>query len=254
MKKSGAPVLNPLRNLSKAKTNSMIVDQNSSFCGILPVNKSTNSTSFHLVHLLRKRTGIEKIGHAGTLDPFATGVMVMLIGRQFTRLSNQFLFADKEYRATIQLGQTTDSFDIDGRIMTRSDHIPTLFDLEQALLSFQGDCLQIPPMFCAKKIGGQKLYDLARKGLSIERAPTTVRLHTNLIGYEYPHVELHIICSKGTYIRTLAHDLGELLHSGAFLSALSRTRSGPFSLSDCISQENILNPDFNIVPFIRRSA
>lgn len=232
----------------------MIVAQNSTFCGILPVNKSINCTSFHLVHLLRKRTQIEKIGHAGTLDPFASGVMVMLIGREFTRLSNQFLFADKEYRAVIQLGQTTDTFDIDGQILSRSDHVPTLSDVEQTLLSFQGDCLQIPPMFSAKKIGGQKLYDLARKGMNVERAPTQVRLHTTLIRYEYPHVELHIVCSKGTYIRTLAHDLGELLHSGAFLLTLSRTRSGSFTLAQCMAQENIQNPDFDIVPFIKRTA
>ena len=249
-KKSAAPVLNRLNS----KTNLMIVDQNSSFCGVLPVNKTIDCTSFHLVHLLRKRTQIEKIGHAGTLDPFATGVMVMLIGRQFTRLSNQFLFANKEYRATIQLGQTTDTFDIDGQILTRSDYVPALSDVGQALLSFQGDCLQIPPMFSAKKIGGQKLYDLARKGISIERAPAPVRLHTTLVRYEYPCIELHIVCSKGTYIRTLAHDLGQLLHAGAFLSALSRTRSGPFTLSDCIAQENILDPDFDLNPFIRKTT
>jgi len=231
----------------------MTIAQNCSFCGILPVNKSKNCTSFHLVHLLRKRTGIEKIGHAGTLDPFATGVMVMLIGRDYTRLSNQFLYADKEYRGMIRLGQTTNTFDIDGQILTHSDHIPSLFDVEQALLSFQGDCQQIPPMFSAKKIGGQKLYDLARKGLSVERAPTTVCLHTTLIRYEYPHIELHITCSKGTYIRSLAHDLGQLLHAGGFLSALSRTRSGTFKLSDCIEQENISNSNFDIAPFIRRT-
>ncbi len=235
-------------------TNPMFADQCSSLCGVLPVNKSTNCTSFHLVYLLRKRTRIEKIGHAGTLDPFATGVMVMLIGRQFTRLSNQFLFSDKEYRATIRLGQTTDTFDIDGQILTHSDHVPTLYDVEQALLSFQGDCLQIPPMFSAKKIKGQKLYDLARKGVVVERAPTTVRLHTTLISYEYPYLELHIVCSKGTYIRTLAHDLGEILRSGAFLSKLSRMRSGPYALSDCIDQENISNPDFDIAPFIQRTV
>ena len=234
-------------------TNQMTFSQNSSFCGILPVNKAVKCTSFHLVHLLRKRTQIEKIGHAGTLDPFATGVMVMLIGRQFTRLSNQFLYADKEYRATIQLGQTTDTFDIDGQVLTQSDHVPSLFDLEQALLSFQGDCLQVPPMFSAKKIAGQKLYDLARKGITVERAPNQVRIHTTLIRYEYPHVELHIVCSKGTYIRTLAYDLGELLGSGAFLHALCRTRSGPYSLSDCIPQEEISNRDFDFLPFIKRT-
>jgi tRNA pseudouridine55 synthase len=229
-----------------------LLDQSSTFCGILPVNKAVDCTSFHLVHLLRKRTQIEKIGHAGTLDPFATGVMVMLIGREFTRLSNQYLSLTKEYHATVQLGQTTDTFDIDGQIVKRSDHIPSLSDLEQALLSFQGDCLQIPPMFSAKKINGHKLYDLARKGLSVERAHVKVRLQTTLIRYEYPCVELQIDCSKGTYIRTIAHDLGEFLGSGAFLAALTRTRSGQFTLSDCIAQDQIMNRDFDLAPFIKR--
>jgi len=229
----------------------MILTSTSTQCGILPVDKAADCTSFHLVHLLRKRTGIEKIGHAGTLDPFATGVMVMLIGREFTKLSNQFLFADKEYRATIRLGQTTDTFDIDGQITSHSDHVPTLAEIEEALLSFQGDCLQIPPMFSAKKINGQKLYDLARKGVNIERAPTQVRLHTTLIRYEYPDLELHIACSKGTYIRSLANDLGTLLKSGGFLSALARTRSGSFTIDDCIAQKNILDPAFDLAPWIR---
>ncbi|MBF8262655.1 MAG: truB [Parachlamydiales bacterium] len=203
--------------------------------------------------MLRRKTRIETIGHAGTLDPFAAGVMVMLIGRPYTRLSNQFLSADKQYRATIQLGQTTDTFDIDGRILNRSDHIPSLSDLEQALVSFQGECLQIPPMFSAKKIGGQKLYDLARKGKTIDRKPVPVRLCTTLIHYAYPLIEIDIACSKGTYIRTLAHDLGAMLGCGAFLSALTRTRSGTFTLSDCIAQESLKDPSFNITPFLRKA-
>ncbi len=176
----------------------------------------------------------------------------MLIGRQFTRLSNQFLCNDKEYRAIVRLGQTTDTFDIDGQILTTSDYAPTLAEVEEALLSFQGDCLQTPPMFSAKKINGQKLYDLARKGVQVEREPKTFRLKTTLIRYEYPEIELHIACSKGTYIRTLAYDLGNLLKSGAFLSALTRVRSGSFTLSDCISQENISNAEFDIASYIRR--
>jgi tRNA pseudouridine55 synthase len=223
-------------------------------CGILPVNKAPASTSFHLVAMLRKRLHIDKIGHAGTLDPFATGVMVMLIGRSFTRLSDQFLSADKEYRAQITLGQTTDTFDIDGQVLSKSGHIPSLADLEQALIAFQGDCVQIPPMFSAKKVGGKKLYDLARKGVTVERAPIKVRLLTKLLGYEYPRIELNVTCSKGTYIRTLAQDLGGALGCGGFLSTLSRTRSGSFTLSDCIDQEKIADPSFDLTPFLRKST
>ena len=224
--------------------------ENSAFCGILPVNKSIGCTSFTLVSMLRRRTRIEKIGHAGTLDPFASGVMVLLIGRQFTRLSDQLLTADKQYRATVQLGKTTDSYDIDGQILSESDKIPTLAELETALLSFQGECSQIPPMFSAKKIQGQKLCDLARKGITIERESVRVQMQTRLLKYEYPYVELDVSCSKGTYIRSLAHDLGALLGSGAFLSALCRTRSGNFLLSECLDQSLI--PDADLTPFLRK--
>lgn len=221
--------------------------------GILPVNKSANCTSFHLVAMLRRKTRIETIGHAGTLDPFATGVMVMLIGRPFTRISNQLLSADKHYRATIHLGRTTDTFDIDGRILSRSDRIPSLSDVEQALRSFHGECWQTPPMFSAKKIAGRKLYDLARQGKTVEREAVRVRLHTTLLQYAYPYVEIDIDCSKGTYIRALAHDLGSLLGCGAFLSSLIRTKSGSFSLTDCIAQERLNDPVFDIRPFLRKS-
>ncbi len=227
--------------------------ENPRLCGILPVNKAASVTSFHLVALLRRRTKIDKIGHAGTLDPFATGVMVMLIGKNYTRLSNQFLSADKRYRATLTLGQTTDTYDIDGKVQSESSLIPSLADVEKALLSFQGTCSQIPPMFSAKKIQGQKLCDLARKGISIERAPIEVQLSTHLISYVYPHLELDVSCSKGTYIRTLAYDLGSMLGCGAHLSSLCRTRSGSLLLSDCIDQQAILDPNFDLSPFLRKA-
>jgi tRNA pseudouridine55 synthase len=202
--------------------------------------------------MLRKRTKIETIGHAGTLDPFATGVMIMLIGKTFTRLSDRLLSADKEYKATIEFGTTTDTYDIDGTILTRSNREPTHAELEQALLAFQGECLQVPPMFSAKKIKGQKLCDLARKGVSIEREPVKVHLSTHLLSYVYPFAELLVTCSKGTYIRSLTHDLGQHLGCGAFLSALTRTRSGTYSLLDCIDQKSILDPDFNLSPYLRK--
>lgn len=227
--------------------------ENPRFCGILLVNKAPAATSFHLVSLLRRRTKIEKIGHAGTLDPFATGVMVMLVGKNYTRISNQFLSADKQYRATLMLGQSTDTYDIDGKVQSQSPHVPSLADVEQALVSFQGICTQIPPMFSAKKVQGQKLCDLARKGVTIERASIQIELSTKLLSYSYPHIHLDISCSKGTYIRTIAHDLGQMLGCGAHLSALSRTRSGSFLLSDCIEQQSILDANFDLTPFLRKS-
>src|ERR1044071_8129101 len=122
--------------------------------GILLVDKKKGSTSFRLVSLLRKRTGIKKIGHAGTLDPFATGVMVMLIGREYTKRSDEFLCSDKEYRATLQLGIATDTYDIEGQILSRSDKIPSTQELELALKTFCGEISQIPPMYSAKKVDG----------------------------------------------------------------------------------------------------
>ncbi len=178
--------------------------------------------------------------------------MVILIGRLYTRLSDRFLTADKQYRATIRFGETTDTYDSDGQILSTSTRIPTPEELKQALLSFQGECTQIPPMFSAKKVNGQKLYDLARKGVTIERKPVPVRLSTQLLSYEYPKAELLVDCSKGTYIRSLAYDLGEMLGCGAHLSALTRTKSGAYSLEECVSQEQLKNPDFDFKPFLRK--
>lgn len=205
--------------------------------GILAVNKPKNKTSFSLVAALRRKTGIKKIGHAGTLDPFATGVMVMLIGKTYTRQSESLMSQDKEYLATVHLGIETDSFDIDGKIIAENSHVPSLETIEQAIAQFQGTMLQIPPMFSAKKVKGKKLYELARKGIEIERAPVQIQLKTELVSYHYPELKLKIECSKGTYIRTIAHDLGAMLHTGAHLSALVRTRSGTFHLKDCLDGE-----------------
>ncbi len=221
--------------------------------GILLVDKTPNSTSFHLVSILRRLTRIEKIGHAGTLDPFATGVMVMLIGREYTQKSDQFLLSDKQYKATCHLGITTDTFDLDGQVISRSDLTPSLKQVELAIAPFQGEILQIPPMFSAKKIEGKKLYDLARRGLTVERQPIKVHLKIQILRYEYPHLEILVDCTKGTYIRALADDLGQSLGCGAHLSALCRTRSGSFSLEECIPQAHLKKPDFDVTPYLRRS-
>jgi len=222
--------------------------------GILLVDKAAGCTSFDLVALLRRLTKIEKIGHAGTLDPFATGVMVMLIGREFTRRSDEFLSSDKKYRASLTLGIATDTFDKEGQIVSQNDLIPSLQEIEKALLYFQGEILQVPPMFSAKKIKGQKLCDLARKGISIQREPVKVKLKTKLIRYEYPYLEIEIECSKGTYIRSIASELGEMLQCGAHLSVLSRIRSGHFSLDQCIPQALLKTPEFDITPHLIYTA
>jgi len=218
--------------------------------GVLLVDKAPGSTSFQLVGLLRRLTQIKKIGHAGTLDPFATGVMVMLIGKEFTSRSNEFLCSDKKYKAILTLGIATDTFDKDGKILHTSDNIPSSEEVESALLNFQGEILQTPPMFSAKKIKGQKLYDLARKGITIEREPVKVTLQTQLIDYTYPYLEIEVSCTKGTYIRSIASDLGDMLKCGAHLSSLCRSQSGSFTLSQCIPHHLLQTENFDITPYL----
>jgi len=200
--------------------------------GILIVDKPQGKTSFSLVKALRKKLDVKKIGHAGTLDPMATGVMILLIGKKYTRLSDTFLNKDKEYTCEITLGKATDTFDREGKVIFCNDSIPQKSALEEAILTFQGEIEQTPPMFSAKKVKGQKLYSLARQGKTIERKPSSICIETTLLHYEYPFITLHITCSKGTYIRSIANDLGEKLKCGAHLSNLKRTRSGPFTLDD----------------------
>lgn len=221
--------------------------------GILLVNKPRGKTSFSLVATLRKLLGVQKIGHAGTLDPFATGVMVMLIGKKYTRLSDQLLCQDKEYRAELRLGIATDSYDCEGQQTSESALIPTLEEIQNALTRFQGEVEQIPPMFSAKKIGGKKLYELARKGKTIDRPAVKVHLQTTLIDYNYPSLRIDVSCSKGTYIRSIAHDLGQLLGCGAHLSALERLRSGHFSLAECFPGESLNSQTDNIQQLIHQA-
>ena len=220
--------------------------------GLLPVCKPIGKTSFSLVSILRKLTSIRTIGHAGTLDPFADGVMLLLIGKPYTRLSNQLLHQDKEYRAALCLGVTTDSYDIDGKITQESSYVPTLSEVEETLLKFQGTILQTPPMFSAKKVQGKKLYELARKGVTIEREAVPVQLKVDLVEYTYPKLILHVACSKGTYIRSLAYDIGIQLTCGAHLSQLTRTRSGPYILADCCDGERLLESGYDWGQFLRK--
>jgi tRNA pseudouridine55 synthase len=219
--------------------------------GILLLDKPKGKTSFYLVHLLRKLTSIRKIGHAGTLDPLATGVMVMLVGSQATKTANTHILHDKEYEALILLGSTSDSYDLDGQIVSTSPIIPTLSEIEEGLNYFQGAIEQIPPMFSAKKHKGKKLYELARQGRVVERKPSSVVVKTKLLSYSYPYLTLHIECSSGTYIRTIAHDLGQMLGCGALIAELQRTRSGPYRIENCIPTSALEEEGFNIQEHLR---
>ncbi len=217
-----------------------------SLSGILLINKAEGSTSFSLVRRLRKITQISKIGHAGTLDPLATGVMVMLIGKEFTKKSSHFLAQDKEYEAKLFLGIETDTYDGQGKHLSHSSYQPAISEIYAVIKEFQGEIKQIPPMFSAKKVQGKKLYELARKGITIERAACSVWLNIEFLYYEYPFLNLCIKCSKGTYIRSLAHDIGQILGCGAHLHSLIRTRVGPFSLTHCIEEKKLEETGFAI--------
>lgn len=213
--------------------------------GILLVNKAKNKSSFSIVHLLRTLTKIQKIGHAGTLDPFATGLMIMLLGKEYTKQSSLFLNQEKQYVCKIHLGFTTKSYDPQEKLEFFSDKIPGTEEINKAIGEFQGTLDQIPPMFSAKRVNGQKLYHLARKGIVIERKPIKINILTKLLSYDYPYLELEIICSKGTYIRSIANDIGIKLKTGAYLHTLTRTRCGLFSLDKAVDQ-NSLNENTNI--------
>ena len=226
----------------------------SSHKGILPVNKERGRTAFYLVKVLRKITGIKKIGHAGILDPFATGVMIMLLGRPYTKIADTFIHQSKEYLATVKLGASTTTYDCDGEVIATSDRVPSIEEIKEAVKQFQGSILQIPPMYSAKKIKGQKLYVLARQGIEITRKPIQVQLEIKILDYSYPELTLKVKCSKGTYIRTLAYDLGQALETEAHLVELTRTRSGPFELKDCIDAKSLSDRSFNFTPYLRKEA
>ena len=227
-----------------------VIKHTSEYEGILLINKQVGKYSFSIVNQLRRLTKIKKIGHAGTLDPFAKGVMIMLIGRFFTRMAINFQQNDKEYTARIFLGSISTTYDPQGEIKVFSDIVPSFEDIEKAIMNYQGQISQIPPMFSAKKVKGQRLYKLAREGKEIERKPISIQVRTKITNYTYPFLDLHIKCSKGTYIRSLANDIGQDLGCGAYLLSLTRTRCGPFLLEDCIDQEKLLSDEIDLTKHI----
>jgi tRNA pseudouridine55 synthase len=201
--------------------------------GVLLVDKPTGMTSHDVVARLRHRLKIRQIGHAGTLDPLATGLLVMLIGRA-TKVSQYLMSLDKEYEGVFELGQATDSHDADGEVV-ETHPVPELdaAALRTVMNGFLGDQYQTPPMFSAKKIKGVPLYKLARKGQEVEREPRFIRVDAfELLDYTPPAVHFRLRSSKGTYVRTIAHDLGRKLGCGAVLTALRRTGSGQFRVTD----------------------
>lgn len=208
--------------------------------GVLLVDKPKGLTSHDVVYHLRRKLQIKKIGHAGTLDPMATGVLVMLIGKA-TRISQYLMSVDKVYEGEATLGIVTDSQDAEGEIMS-TQPVPELTEarVREVMKGFLGDQYQTPPMHSAIKIGGVPLYKLARKGEEVEREPRFIRIAAfNLLSFATPKITFDLHCTKGTYVRTVAADLGQKLGCGAHLSALRRTGSGKFTIGQCLPLEQI---------------
>jgi tRNA pseudouridine55 synthase len=210
-------------------------------CGVVIVDKHEGVTSHDIVFKIRKLFGTKKVGHTGTLDPMATGVLPVLIGRS-AKASEYLLAEDKAYEATVQLGITTDTEDTSGTVLTRCDALPTKEQFFEACEHFVGDIMQIPPMYSALKVNGQKLVDLARKGIEIERQARPIRVFSivpSVLDEEKGVYKLSVECSKGTYIRTLCADIGAFLGCGASMSALRRTKSGNFTINYAHTIEDI---------------
>lgn len=207
--------------------------------GVLNIDKKKGFTSHDVVAKLRGMTGQKKIGHTGTLDPDATGVLPVCLGSA-TKLCDFLTEKDKEYVACIQLGVTTDTQDMTGKLLSTKPVEVTMAQVETALMGFLGAYEQIPPMYSALKVNGKKLYELAREGKEVERKARTVHIHgITILKQELPRLTVRVACSKGTYIRTLCHDLGELLGCGAAMAELERIRSGQFTKETAITLEEL---------------
>jgi len=208
--------------------------------GILLVDKPRDHTSHDVVARLRGKLKMKRIGHAGTLDPMATGLLIILVGKA-TRVSQYLISLDKEYEGTVEFGKVTDTQDADGEVMeTRPVPPLTEVEIKAAIAGFLGDQYQMPPMYSAIKINGVPLYKSARKGEEIVREPRFIRvMNWELTRLALPQFDFKLRCTKGTYVRSLAHDLGQKLGCGAHLAALRRTATEKFNVADALTLEQI---------------
>ncbi len=210
---------------------------------VIVIDKPSGLTSHDVVQRVRRALAERRVGHAGTLDPSATGVLVVLVGRA-TRLSQFLTLAEKEYEGEIVLGARTDTQDADGSVISTGDTSGiTAGAVSAAFAQLTGEILQLPPMVSALKHEGRPLYELARRGIEVQRKPRPVTIRAfEMLGFELPVVRFHVVCSKGTYVRTLADDVGERLGCGGHLGDLRRTRSGEFTLAEAVRLENLSRP------------
>ena len=229
----------------------------SPFDGALLIDKPAGPTSHDVVDAIRRKFGIKKVGHCGTLDPNATGLLIIVLGRG-TKLSERLMGDDKVYEGTIKFGEATDSYDADGEL-TGSLPVPpmTLDQLNDEAAAFVGDQMQTPPMVSAIKKGGVPLYKLARKGVEVEREPRLIHIYNfRFTNYEPPLGQFKIACTKGTYVRSIAHDLGQKLACGAHLATLRRSASGKFDVADATPLDAVLQLtnaglEKKVIPFLK---
>jgi tRNA pseudouridine55 synthase len=215
--------------------------QLSPFDGVLLVDKPAGPTSHDVVDRVRRHFGFKKVGHCGTLDPAATGLLILVLERA-TKLQDRLMSDDKTYEGTMLLGVSTDSQDADGKVIAEKPVPPlTADDIESAFAKFRGDIQQVPPMVSALKHQGTPLYKLARKGKTVEREPRLIHIYDlRSLALELPRIQFRVSCTKGTYVRTLCSDIGDALGCGAHLFDLRRTRSGKFDVKDAHTMDVIL--------------
>jgi len=225
--------------------------------GALLIDKPAGPTSHDIVDIIRREFQIKKVGHCGTLDPNATGLLIILVGRG-TKLSEKLMSADKVYEGSVKFGETTDSYDADGELVSSLPVPPTtLAELNELATTFVGDQMQMPPMVSAVKKGGVPLYKLARKGIEVPREPRFIHVYNfRFSDYQEPIGYFRVACTKGTYVRSLAHEMGEKLGCGAHLETLRRTVSGKFDVKDAMPFEELvrLTPrdlEARVIPFLR---
>jgi len=225
--------------------------------GAVLVDKPAGPTSHDVVDVIRRKFGLKKVGHCGTLDPNATGLLIIVLGRG-TKLSEKLMSDDKVYEGTIKFGESTDSYDADGELVASLPVPPlSLQQLNESAAEFVGDLMQKPPMVSAVKKGGVPLYKLARKGIEVEREPRLIHIYKfQFTDYREPLGTFQIACTKGTYVRSLGHDLGQKLGCGAHLATLRRTVSGKFDVKEAASLDAVLNLstaelEKRVIPFLK---
>jgi tRNA pseudouridine55 synthase len=228
--------------------------------GAILIDKPAGPTSHDVVDAIRRKFGIKKVGHCGTLDPNATGLLIIVLGRG-TKLSERLMGDDKVYEGTMKFGEATDSYDADGELTATLPVPPlTLEQLNEEAATFIGDQMQVPPMVSAIKRGGVPLYKLARKGIEVEREPRLVHIYNfRFTEYTEPLGTFKLACTKGTYVRSVAHDLGTKLGCGAHLATLRRSVSGKFDVTDARTLDAVMNMstaelEKRVIPFLKLAA